>query len=90
MLNFGVTPWQSLKKLKRDYDPLMDYLNKQTGYKINFQVVKSSEAQGNKIKQGKIDFGLFTPFAYIIAKVGNLKSFNSSDSNQCGMKTLSD
>ncbi len=70
-LTFGVTPWATTKKMTQAYVPLMNYLSKHAGIKTNFMVADNYDELGEKIKKGEVDFGFFSPSAYVTAKANN-------------------
>jgi glycerol transport system substrate-binding protein len=71
VLKFGVTPWKSIKALNQAFAPLMAYIGKNTGFKVIFWVTGNYDDLGKQLKKGELDFGFFSPNAYVTAKESN-------------------
>lgn len=66
-LTFGVVPQQSPVKLFKKWKPIVDYLSKETGYRIVLKTEKSIAAFEKELYQGVYDFAYMNPYHYIVA-----------------------
>lgn len=64
---FGVNPFTSPENIKRSYVPILERVCDKVGYKAKVIIAKDYEALGKGIKDGIIDVGWFSPFAYVSA-----------------------
>ena len=64
---FGVLPKDNPVTIYSRYQPLMDYLTKATGQKIELHLEKSYQDVVNSLGQGKILFALLGPLTYLDA-----------------------
>lgn len=61
---FGVVPQQSPFKLHRVWQPVIDYLEKETGLKIHFRTERSIDEFGKKVVSGLYDIAYMSPYHY--------------------------
>ncbi|TYB31577.1 MAG: phosphate/phosphite/phosphonate ABC transporter substrate-binding protein [Candidatus Mcinerneyibacterium aminivorans] len=67
LINFGITPWQSLKEHQKGFIPLLKYLSDKTGKKFVLNVSKDYDSLKEEFKKENIDIAAFSPFAYVDA-----------------------
>ncbi|KYO65348.1 phosphate/phosphite/phosphonate ABC transporter substrate-binding protein [Thermovenabulum gondwanense] len=69
---FGINPFVAPEKIKRMYFPILKRVCENIGYKARILIAKDYDNLIEGIRQGIIDVGWFSPFAYISAheKVG--------------------
>ncbi len=65
-LVFGVHPFKSAKELNKMFTPLIKYLEKETGQKIQFRSSRSYDAAIKAILDGKVDISYLGPAGYAI------------------------
>ena len=66
-LVFGVPPYKRATELKKNFSPLIKYLERQTGEEIQFRSAKSGGAMVNAFVKGAIDIAYLMPALYIRA-----------------------
>ncbi len=64
-LTMGVPPWKSVNKIEKAFLPIAKYLERATGFKINLRVAVDYHGLGASIEKQTIDFGIFSPNAYV-------------------------
>jgi phosphate/phosphite/phosphonate ABC transporter binding protein len=64
---FGINPFTSPENIKKMYMPILEKVCNDIGYKARTIVVKNYEELSKGIKNGIIDIGWFSPFAYVTA-----------------------
>ncbi len=64
---FGVNPFTSPENIRNMYSPILAKVCGEIGLKSRTVIVKNYESLSNWIKEGKIDVGWFSPFAYVKA-----------------------
>lgn len=62
---FGVTPYMGESSIRKGFQPVMDYLSKETGIRFELVVVTDYTQLAQRMKLGEIDIGAFSPFAYL-------------------------
>lgn len=62
---FGVTPYMGESSIRKGFQPVMDYLSKETGLRFELVVVSDYTQLAQRMKLGEIDIGAFSPFAYL-------------------------
>lgn len=67
-LVFGVTPWDDKDIMQTKFTPTLNYLSEKLNKKIKFTLSKDYNTLCEEIGQGLIDFGSFSPGAYVDAK----------------------
>ena len=63
---FGVVPQQSATKLARLWTPILNYLNKQTGYNITFNTAPNIPEFERRLSLGEYDFAYMNPYHYTV------------------------
>lgn len=66
-IRFGVTPYLSEEDLKASFDPLLEDMAKVIGEEITLVITRDYTDLTDKMAVGDIDFGAFSPFAYVDA-----------------------
>jgi phosphonate transport system substrate-binding protein len=66
-LTFGVVPQQSPIKLKRDWQPVIDYLEKATGDTIKLKIERSIPEFEKVLYSGGYDIAYMNPYHYVVA-----------------------
>ncbi|WP_242850551.1 phosphate/phosphite/phosphonate ABC transporter substrate-binding protein [Clostridium lundense] len=64
---FGVNPFTSPENIKGSYAPILERVCNKIGCKAKVIIAKDYDALGKGIKDGVIDVGWFSPFAYVSA-----------------------
>ena len=65
-LHVGISP-SDTSDVKNAYAPLKDYLQKQTGYEVEFYVGSDDDAVANELKSKKVDVAFTGPISYGMA-----------------------
>lgn len=65
---FGVNPFTSPERIKKDYQPVLEKVAHAAGLKARLLIVKDYEDLTTKINQGILDVAWYSPFAYVKAK----------------------
>jgi phosphonate transport system substrate-binding protein len=63
-LNFGVTPWGELDKMRQAYQPLTEYLSENLQARIRLMIVQEYHELLADVRRGLIDIASFSPGAY--------------------------
>ncbi len=66
-LTFGVVPQQSPLALIKSWEPVIQYLEKQTGEKIDLKIETSISKFEEKLYSGYYDIAYMNPYHYVIA-----------------------
>ncbi len=66
-ITIGVVPQQSPLKLLKVWQPIVDYLQKETGYQIVFKTEKSITEFEHVLYSGGYDLAYMNPYHYVIA-----------------------
>lgn len=61
---FGVVPQQSGSKLSRLWSPILQYLEKETGYHLRFATTRNIPTFEKRLSTGKYDFAYMNPYHY--------------------------
>lgn len=65
---FGINPFTSPESIKKSYVPILERVCDSISCKARVIIVKDYEALGSGIKEGIIDAGWFSPFAYVATR----------------------
>ncbi|OAJ96293.1 phosphate/phosphite/phosphonate ABC transporter substrate-binding protein [Vibrio bivalvicida] len=65
-LTFGVVPQQSASRLAKQWEPIVDTLSAQTGYKITFSTAPNIPEFEKRLSEGKYDFAYMNPYHYTV------------------------
>ncbi|MCI5167789.1 MAG: phosphate/phosphite/phosphonate ABC transporter substrate-binding protein [Candidatus Electrothrix sp. GM3_4] len=89
VLLIGTAPYYYTEKLKQGLTPLVEYLSGQLDREIKLVVTKSYEELADKVENGTIDIGFFSPVLYVQSKQRHpqLKYLVTSQFTQGGKKT---
>jgi phosphate/phosphite/phosphonate ABC transporter binding protein len=63
-LSFGVVPQQSASKLAKLWTPILNYLNKQTGYRLRLKTAQNIPAFEQRLAAGEYDLSYMNPYHY--------------------------
>src|SRR5438876_219161 len=69
-LKFGFTPVLSEPEMRTEFEPLMNYLSESLGQKVTLYIAKDYGDLRTQMKNGSVDIGSFSPFAYVDAARG--------------------
>lgn len=64
-LTFGITPYLSQEKLEETFQPILTYLQAETGIEMKLVIVSDYGKLAERMKTNDIDIGVFSPFAYV-------------------------
>ncbi|MBI2372529.1 MAG: phosphate/phosphite/phosphonate ABC transporter substrate-binding protein [Deltaproteobacteria bacterium] len=67
-LVFGVQPQWTRDRTERMFQPLVDYLEEQTGREIRLRVTEDYGALLDELASGAIDLAKIAPYGYVVAK----------------------
>jgi phosphate/phosphite/phosphonate ABC transporter binding protein len=67
-IKFGILPRLSAQEMHRMFDPLAEYLTKETGEKVSIVVTKDFTAYKDAIQAGQFDIGFSNPVIYVQLK----------------------
>ncbi|WP_394222871.1 phosphate/phosphite/phosphonate ABC transporter substrate-binding protein [Alteromonas gracilis] len=65
-LTFAVVPQQSAKKLAENWQPLIDYITKSTGFEVNFKTAKDIPTFEANLAEGKYDIAYMNPYHFVV------------------------
>ena len=65
-LTFGVVPQQSASKLAKLWVPILNYVGKETGYKIDFKTAPNIPTFEKRLLNGEYDLAYMNPYHYTI------------------------
>jgi phosphonate transport system substrate-binding protein len=65
-LVFGVVPQQAPKTLAERWQPLIDYMNRETGLNIKFETAKDIPTFESRLADGKYDIAYMNPFHFVV------------------------
>lgn len=65
---FGINPFTSPENIKKMYMPVLEKICSDIGYKARTVIVKNYDELSKGMKNGLIDVGWFSPFAYVTAR----------------------
>ncbi|PKM58407.1 MAG: phosphate/phosphite/phosphonate ABC transporter substrate-binding protein [Firmicutes bacterium HGW-Firmicutes-3] len=65
---FGVNPFIAPEAIKKMYIPILERVCESVGLRARTIIVKNYDALSDSVKNGIIDIGWFSPFAYVNAK----------------------
>ncbi len=63
---FGIVPQQSASALVRTWAPILNYLEKHSGVKIQFETAKNIPTFEENLAKGKYDFAYMNPYHYVM------------------------
>lgn len=66
-IRFGVTPYLSGDNLKASFEPILKQMSVVTGEDVTLVITRDYADLAEKMNVGLIDFGAFSPFAYVEA-----------------------
>lgn len=66
-IHFGVTPYLSDENLKASFDPLLKEMSVAIGEEVTLVITRDYADLAEKMHVGLVDFGAFSPFAYVEA-----------------------
>jgi phosphonate transport system substrate-binding protein len=66
VMTFGIVPQQAASKLARLWSPLLDYLNRQSGLKIQFATAKDIPTFERQLNAGEYDFAYMNPYHFTV------------------------
>jgi len=66
VITFGVVPQQSASKMAKLWNPILEYLQKETGYKFRFKTAKNIPTFEERIVAGKYDIAYMNPYHYTV------------------------
>lgn len=67
VLTFGVVPQQSAMEMIKKWQPVVNYLEKATGYKINLKIERSIPKFEKVLYSGGYDIAYMNPYHYVVA-----------------------
>jgi phosphonate transport system substrate-binding protein len=67
-IKFGILPRLSAQEMHRMFDPLAEYLTKETGEKVSIVVTKDFAAYKEAVQAGQFDIGFSNPVIYVQLK----------------------
>lgn len=67
-IRFGILPRLSAMDMHSMFNPLAQYLTRETGEKVSLVIVKDFEAYKEAVKSGQIDIGFANPVVYVQMK----------------------
>ncbi len=67
-IKFGALPHLTVAELQTMYNPLVEYLARETGEKVSLVIPKDFKAFQDAVKTGQIDVGLANPLVYVQLK----------------------
>ncbi len=70
-IKFGILPRLSAQEMHRMFDPLAEYLTKETGEKVSIVVTKDFASYKEAVQTGQFDLGFSNPIIYVQLKQGN-------------------
>lgn len=70
-IKFGILPRLSAQEMHRMFDPLAEYLTKETGEKVSIVVTKDFASYKDAVKTGQFDLAFSNPIIYVQLKQGN-------------------
>ncbi len=62
---FGIVPQQSGSKLSRLWTPVLEYLERQTGYHLRFATARNIPTFEKRLAEGKYDLAYMNPYHYV-------------------------
>jgi phosphonate transport system substrate-binding protein len=65
-MTFGIVPQQAASKLARSWSPLLDYLSRQSGLKIQFATAKDIPTFERQLDAGDYDFAYMNPYHFTV------------------------
>ena len=68
VLRFGLTPYLPKEQMRKQFQPLAEYLSKALNIRVKLVFSKSYSSLAQLIKQKKIELAVLSPFAYVEAK----------------------
>lgn len=67
VLRVGAIPTEDSQKIREAYNPLVSYLEKKTGLKVELFVATDYSGVVEAMRSGKLDIAYFGPFSYVLA-----------------------
>jgi len=89
-LRIGAIPVESIEKTQDQLQPLIEYLEKKTGFKVELIVSTDYRSVIDKMRLKEIDIAMFGPFSYVLAhKQAGAQVFASTENSEAGKKYYS-
>jgi phosphonate transport system substrate-binding protein len=86
-IKFGILPRLSAVELTQMFNPLADYLAKETGEKVTLVIPKDFSAFKDVVKAGQVDIAFANPLIYVeLKKEGNLEPLALSSEFKSGTR----
>ncbi len=86
-IKFGILPRLSAVELTQMFNPLADYLAKETGEKVMLVIPKDFSAFKDVVKAGQVDIAFANPLIYVeLKKEGNLEPLALSSEFKSGTR----
>jgi phosphonate transport system substrate-binding protein len=63
-INFGVTPWGDIEKMRKAYQPLSAYLSEKLNARVRLMIVQEYRELVTDLKRGIVQIASFSPGAY--------------------------
>ncbi|MBL8033499.1 MAG: phosphate/phosphite/phosphonate ABC transporter substrate-binding protein [Leptospiraceae bacterium] len=63
-INFGVTPWGDIDKMRKAYQPLANYLSEKLNARVRLMIVQEYRELVSDLKRGIVQIASFSPGAY--------------------------
>jgi phosphate/phosphite/phosphonate ABC transporter binding protein len=70
-LVFGLTPFLSEEQLRREYDPLAEYLGQKLGIPVELRIAGSYTELSAQLRRYEVHLAVLSPFSYVSAKRDN-------------------
>ena len=89
-LRIGSIPSESIEKTRDKWQPFIEYLAKQTGFKVELIVCDDYRSVIDKMRLQEIDIAMFGPFSYVLAhKQAGAQAFAGNEHRRTGKKYYS-
>ena len=89
-LRIGAIPFESIEKTQDQLQPLIEYLEKKNGFKVELIVSNDYRSVIDKMRLKEIDIAMFGPYSYILAhKQAGAQAFASTENTKTGKKYYS-
>jgi len=66
VFSFGIVPQQAASKLAKTWGPILSYVSKKTGYRLEFATAKDIPTFEQNLIEGKYDFSYMNPYHYTV------------------------
>jgi phosphate/phosphite/phosphonate ABC transporter binding protein len=68
VIRFGVTPYLDAHLLSENFEPVLEYLSKRTGYAFEIVPGKGYASLVNDLEEGRVDVASLSPLTYVQAR----------------------